>query len=289
MEKERMTIYDMILQIINSNQLSADEEAEVLGILRKREEERESARMSMCLAGVIEAEMQKKVEDGIIKQSTKDRYHPVYRRCFLETKTGNMAASELSDSIIQEFIMEAHEFFGLNRNDMHLFMGMLQMGLNKMSDTGLLTFSPNKKLYRGYIESDRGIRYIDNPYSDEETNKIMSWVENNFFDSRGLAVALWLSSNISPEEIVSLGKEDCWDSDSGVGKGLFRDNIKMRYVSTALKLHPENEEYIFMVKKDGGWKKLNERSLQIKLYYICQDIGITYRAFHKNETILPSK
>ena len=114
----KVTVYDMILQIINGNQLSITEETEVLRILRKREEDRETVRMSRCLAGVIEAEMQRKLEEGIIKESTKSRNHPVYRRCFLETKTGNMDASELSELKIKEFIIDAHESFGLTRNEM---------------------------------------------------------------------------------------------------------------------------------------------------------------------------
>ena len=285
---EKITVFDIIIQLIKDNQLSPEEEAEIRGILEEKEREREEERLSRCLAGVIETEMQRKVDEGIIKEATKNRYHPIFRRCFQETQTGNMDASELSASIIREFIMEAHESFGLNRNEMYLFMGMLQMGINKMSEMKLLTFVPDKKMYRSYIEIDRGIRYIDNPYSPEETKKITDWVESHV-DSRGFAVALWLSSNIAPKEIVSLKKEDCWDSDSGIGKGLFKDNKKMKFVSEAFKIHPENEEYIFMVKKDGKWKKLNERSLQIKLYYICQDIEITYRAFHKNESIIPDK
>lgn len=289
MKEQKITVFDMVLQLIQGNQLSPEEEAELMEVLTRRGEEREEKRKSRCLAGVIEAEMQRKVEDGIIKQSTKNRYYPIFRRCFLETKIGNMPASELSDSVIREFIIEAHEFMGLNRNDMYFFMGMLQTGLNKMSDAGFLAFNPDRKLYRGYIESDRGIRYIDNPYSEEETKELMKWIESHFEDSRGLAVALWLSSDISPEEIVALTKEKCWDSGNGMEKGIFRQDTKKRLITAAFNLHPENEEYIFMVKKDGKWRKLNERSLQIKLYYICQDIGITYRAFHKNETIVPNK
>lgn len=292
MEKEgKITMIDMMVQVIQGDQLSSDEEAKLMEVLKERVEEREKKRRNRCLAGVIEQELEKKVEDGIIKESTKNRYHPIFRRCFEETTTGNLDASELSESVIREFIMEAHEFLGLNANDMYFFMAMLQMGLNKLSDMSILAFNPDRKMFRGYIESDRGIRYIDNPYSPEETKNIIDWVESHFSDARGLAVALWLSSNISPEEIVSLKRSDCWgnDNDFEKGKGIFKENVRLRLVSKAFKLHPENDRYVFMVKKDGGWRKLNERSLQIKLYYICQDIGIKYRAFHKNETIIPDR
>lgn len=280
----------MIVQVIKGDQLLEEEEAELLEVLRRRGEKRESARLSRCLAGVIETEMQKKVDEGIIRKVTKDRYHPIFRRCFQETQTGNMDASELSESAIRDFVMDAHEFMGLNKNDMYFFMGMLQMGLNKLSDMELLTFIPDRKMYRGYIESERGIKYIDNPYSPEETKIIMDWIIKNP-DTRALAVGLWLTGNISPEEIVVLKQEDCWeyDNDLVVGKGIFEERAKLRFVTEAFKMHPADEQYVFMVKKDGRWKKLNERSLQIKLYYICQDIGITYRAFHKNETIIPGR
>lgn len=291
MEKEgKITMIDMMVQVIQGNQLSTDEEAELMEVLKERGEEREKKRRSRCLAGVIEAEMQKKAEEGIIKESTKNRYHPIYRRCFEETTIGNMDATELSESVIKDFVMDVQEFLGLNRNDMYFFMGMLQMGLNGMLDRGILSFIPDRTMYRGYIESDRGIRYIDNPYSPEETECIMNWIESHSdADTRALAVGLWFTSNISPEEIINLRKVDCWGSKNGMEKGIFKESARLRLVSKAFKLHPEDEQYIFMVKKDGRWRKLNERSLQIKLYYICQDLEITYRAFHKNETIIPDR
>lgn len=290
MERERITVYDMIVQVINGNQLSVEEEVAIMELLRERGEEREKKRMSRCLAGVIDEELKKKVEAGIYKESTKDRYYPIYRKCFRETKIGNLDASELSETVIKEFIIEAHEFFGINnQNDMTAFMRLLQMGLNSMSDQGLLLFVPDKKLYKKHIEFDKGIKYIDNPYSPEEVNKILNWVEIHLFDSRGLAVALWLSSNIAPEEIVFLEKADCWEEDNELinGKGIFAENTRLRIVKEAFNLHPESEQYIFMIKRDNRWRRLNDNSLQIKLYYICQDVGITYRAFHKDEAIIP--
>lgn len=290
MEKDRTTVTDMIIMTINDNRLSVKEEVEIMDILRGRGEGREKKRMSRCLAGIAEQELQKRVDKGEIKESTKNRYHPIFRRCFLETEIGNMDAAELSESVVKDFVMEANEFLGLNRNDMYFFMGMLQTGLNKMSDMGLLTFEPDRKMYRVYVESERGIRYIDNPYSPEETKSIMDWIEEHSdIDVRALAVGLWLTGNISPEEIVALRKEDCWDSGSGIEKGMFKECARQRFVTEANKHHPDEEQYVFMVRKDGRWKRLNERSLQIKLYYICQDIGIVYRAFHKNEAIIPGR
>ena len=289
MEKEKITVFDMILQIID--QLSIEEEVEIMGILRKREEEREKKRMSRCLAGIAEQELQKRVDKGEIKETTKTRYHPIYKRCFLETDFGNLDATEITEAEVEEFIIEAHESFGLNRNDMLCFMGLLQAGLNELSDRGLLTFVPDKKMYRSYAESDKGNKYIDNPYSEEETESIMKWIEeHSATDIRALAVGLWFTGNISPEEIIGLKKDDCWNSDGGLEKGIFKEDEKKKYVTDAFKLHSDEEQqYIFMVKKESRWRRLNARSLQIKLYYICQSIGIKYRAFHKNDIIIPDK
>lgn len=300
MEKERITMSDMIIQTINDNLLSAEEEVEIMDVLRGRGEEREKKRMSRCLAGVIEAEMQKKVEEGGIKESTKNRYYPIYRRCFKENKIGNMDSSELTEEIIQDYIIEAHESFGLNRNDMTFFIGFLQIGINKLSEDGMLDFIPDKKIYKNYIETKQDKNFIYNPYPKEETKKIMEWVEKHLDDVRGLAVALWLLGDISPEEIIKLKKQDLV-----VSSGNKTDNIRMirkpnadsyllltdernRLIKAALDLHPSDGlEYIFMVKKENRWIRLNSHSLSIKLYYICRNIGkaVTYRAFHSCDVI----
>lgn len=67
-----------------------------------------------------------------------------------------------------------------------------------------------------------------------------------------------------------LKKEDCWENNNDlfVGKGIFKDSKKLRYVTEAFKLHSADEQYVFRIKKEGRWRKLNERSLQIKLNYI---------------------
>ena len=262
MEKNRTTMTDMIIQTIIDNQLSAEEEIEIMDVLRGRGEEREKKRMSRCLAGVIEVEMLKKVEEGVIKESTKNRYYPIYRRCFKENKIGNMDSSELTEEIIQDYIIEAHESFGLNRNDMTFFIGFLQIGINKLAEDGMLDFIPDKKIYKNYIETKQDKNFIYNPYPEEETKKIMEWVEKHPDDVRGLAVALWLLGDISPEEIIKLKKQDLVDS-----SGNKTDNIRMirkpnavsyllltdernRLIKAALDLHPSDGlEYIFMVKK----------------------------------------
>ena len=299
MEGNKVTMGQMIIQMIQGDQLSITEESEILGILEERHRKREEEKMDRCLAGVIERVLTENVEKGKIKEATKKRYHPIYRRCFLDSNIGNLDASELTEALIKEIIIDAHETLGTSRNDMLYFMGLLQIGLNKMSEEGMLNFMPNKKLYITFAEAEKENNYRDNPYSIEEMEDLMAWIDRNPDDVRGLAVGLWLSGGISPEEIVNLKKECLEDSGTtstggftaikrpGSDRYLRLTNVRQRILDAALKIQSENGmEYIFMVEKEHRWRKLTKKSLQIKLYYICEDLGIKYKAFHCNDVIL---
>lgn len=299
MDNNKVTIGQMVIQMIQGDQLSAAEESEIKKILEERQGKREEDRLTRCLAGIIDADLTQKVESGQIKEATKRRYHPVYKRCFVDGKIGNMDASELTESLIRDAIIDAHESFGLDRNEIMCFMGMLQTGLNKMSEEGMLNFMPDKKMFKTYFEVDKGTNYIDNPYSIEEMEDIMAWVDRNPTDARGLAVGLWLSGRISPEEIINLKKE-CLDDVGAASTGnlpaikmpdsdryLKLTSVRKRMIDSALALQSNNGmEYIFMVEKEHRWRKLTKKTLQIKLYYICEDLGIKYKAFHINDVIL---
>lgn len=292
MYKNTMTVYDIMLQMIEDNQLSLEEETELKKFLDDRETKRIEEKRNRCLSGIIEKELAELVRAGKLSQATQQRYHPILRRCFMETSYGNLDASLLSESVIQEFVMEAQESYNLNRNDLLFFTGMLKLGLNKMAQLGLISFTPHKKMFKSFIEPVQGIRQIINPYSEQDTDRIMEWIEDHSDDTRALAVGLWLSGGLSPLQIINLKKDECWGSTNTTDKTIDIDrnifNIWQRanYIRKAIKLHPEKDKYVFMISKDGVWKKLTERSLPIKLYYICQDIGIKYKAFHLNEMIV---
>lgn len=299
MEGNKVTMGQMIIQMIQGDQLSITEESEILGILEERQRKREEEKMGRCLAGVIESVLTEKVREGKIKAASKKRYHPIYKRCFVETIIGNMDASELTEALIKEIIIDAHETLGTSRNDMLYFMGLLQIGLNKMSEEGLLNFMPNKKLFITFAEAEKETNYRDNPYSIEEMEDLMAWVERNPDDVRGLAVGLWLSGGISPEEIIDLKKECLEDSGAtsagelttikrpGSDRYLRLTSVRKRILDAALQIQSNNGmEYVFMVEKEHRWRKLTKKSLQIKLYYICEDLGIKYKAFHCNDVIL---
>lgn len=299
MEGNKVTMGQMIIQMIQGNQLSVKEETEISEILEKRKREREDQKMDRCLAGVIERVLSERVEKGKIKAATKRRYHPIYKRCFEDTVIGNMDGSELTEEMIREIIIDANETLGTNRNDMLYFMGLLQVGLNKLSEEGMLNFMPNKKLYIKFLESERETNYRENPYSIEEMEDLMAWIDRNEDDVRGLAVGLWLSGGISPEEIINLKKECLEDSGTnstgeltaikkpGTDRYLRLTSIRKRLLDSALAIQSDNEaDYIFMVKKEDKWRMLTKKSLQIKLYYMCEDLGIKYKAFHCNDIIL---
>ena len=299
MEENKVTMGQMVLQIIQGGQLSVTEESEVMKILEERKREWEEEKMGRCLAGTIERVLTENVEKGKIKEATKKRYHPIYRRCFLESIIGNMDASELTEETIRELIIDAHETLGANSNDMLYFMGLLQVGLNKLSEEGKLNFMPNKKLFIKFAEAERESYYRENPYSIEEMEDLMAWIDRNPEDMRGLAVGLWLLGGISPEEIINLKKECLEDSGTdstggfkaikrpGSDRFLRLTSARQRMLDSALEIQSDNgTEYIFMVEKEHIWRKLTNKSLQIKLYYICEDLGIKYKAFHYNDIIL---
>lgn len=297
-EKESR-IGKMIIQMIVDGQLSINDENEIKQVIEERDRKREEERRGRCLAGIVEERLIGRAEAMEITESTKRRYMTIIRRCFKETVVGKLDGADLTEEIILEFIIEAHESMGLDRNGITFFMGMLQAGLNKLADDGVLNFVPDKKIFKNYIESEQGTHYIDNPYTAAEVKAIVDRIKRNPQDIRGLSVWLWLTGDISPEEIVRMKKQDLRDSDGNVTDKptVIKKSDAERYLPLTgerreIISHVQeacadsNLEYVFVIKKEGKSKRLTNKSLQIKLYYICQEIGIKYRAFHYNDTII---
>ena len=286
-----ITLADMVTRLIADNQLSVEEEIKI----KKMIEEKQRKRGGKCLAEVIDAEMSIKLAGESMKM--KSMYQSVYQKCFKETRVGNMDSFKLSEKVISKFRKSVSELYGLDENEMVFFMGMFQTGLNKMSDEGLLDFVPDKEMFQNFLHLKNKISYIDNPYTDEETGKIMEWVELHPTDIRGLAVSLWFTGGVSLEEIADLKKTDCWGGKGRAGgimefkTGLFDSGIRAKIVTKALSLHPRDVIYVFVVpRQDGtGWKKLTEIGIQKKLMYICKETGIVYKKIHKNEAVMLKK
>lgn len=83
MYKNTMTVYDIMVQMISEDHLSLEEETELQKFLEERETKRTETIKNRCLAGIIERELEELVKMGKLNKSTKQRYHPILRRCFI--------------------------------------------------------------------------------------------------------------------------------------------------------------------------------------------------------------
>lgn len=287
MEADKITMADMVAQMITDNRLSAKEEAEIMKMI----EEKQRKRGGRCLAEVIEVEMSKKLGAENIKM--KNMYQSVFQKCFKDSKAGNTVSFKLSEKVISKFKKDVRELYGLNENEMVFFMGMLQVGLDKMAEEGGLNFTPDKEMFRNFLQLKHRISYIDNPYTYEETEKIMEWTEMHPADVKGLAVSLWFTGGISFTEIVSLAKTDCWgnkraaDSIMQFKENLFEVSTRAKIVRNALNMHPKDVRYVFVVPRrdNSGWRRLSEQELQGKLWHICKQLEITYKTVSRDEAL----
>ena len=170
MEKEDM--FRQIEEFILSNGLSVVGEYKLWSLLENRINGREK-----CLASVIDKEIREYEDDEHSFGEYRDFYLNISRKCFWETETGSMEAAVLSSKIIEEFIIEMEEQYGLGENEKYAFMQMLQIGLNKLDDEGILKFSPDRLMFRKFAASKSAVSFIRNPYSEAETEKIMEWAK----------------------------------------------------------------------------------------------------------------
>ena len=190
-----------------------------------------------------------------------------------------MPVSALSDPVIRKFIVQAEETYRMNRRNMICFMGLLQVGLDRIAKDGMADLVYDRYMFMNYIGLEKGIRYIDNPYTEEEISKIREWIGLHPYDIRGMALGLWFLGNISLVQIANLKRKDYHED-------LLKKSEKDRLVAKALELQPKDGEYVFMVEKNGIWKKLTAKGLQTKLYYVCEDLGIHYKKIHRNEAVV---
>lgn len=158
------------------------------------------------------------------------------------------------------------------------------------------SFETSNMTPRVLIERN-GIRFINNPYTNAESEMIKEWVEDHPYDVRGLAVGLWLSGGITPEAIIQLKAKDfltdCKNANKiiyldncAVDKGIFQRWDRFRIVKRAMEQHQEHLPYVFMYQDKSGWHKLNGNAIQMKMVHICGEIGIAYQGFSNNELIL---
>ena len=273
-EDKITVICKMVRQIIDEDKLA--DEAEIRRILEekgKKEEER-----GICLASVIEKELEKAIKSGQICESNVGLYQSVFSKSIKNSEFGNIPASELSDMLIRKFVLQAEKTYEMNRIRLKCFTGMLQTGLNKMAEEDMLDFVPVKHA-KEYLGSKIVIQYINNPYTPEETERIKEWIELHPDDIRGMAIGLWFTGDVSLLEIANLKREECH-------KDIFKKWKRARFVAKALELHPQNKDYVFMAINDGKLEKLTPQSFQMKLYHVCNRLGIEYKRINRNEAML---
>lgn len=276
-KEDKITVLCQIVrQIIDDNQLP--DEAEIRKILEEKVKTKEE--IGICLASVIEKELEKAIKSGQICEENAGMYWSVFEKSIKKSEIGNMPVKELSDILIKKFVLQAGKVYEMDRTRLKCFTGMLQTGLNKMSEEDMLGFVPDRHIYRNYLMyPDREIHYIDNPYSTEETEKIKEWIDLHPNDIRGLALGLWFAGDVSLAEIANLKKEDA-------NKGILRKYKRARFITRALKLHSQRGDYVFMVINDGQWEKFTPQGFMMKLYHICNKLGIKYKRINRNEAML---
>ena len=256
------------------------DEAELRKILEEEKpKKKEENSRETCLAGIIEEEMNNKMKDRQVEETSKKCYQSVLNNCFWKSEIGRMPVSALSGPVIRKFIVQAEETYKVNRRNMICFMGLLQVGLDRIAKDGMADLVYDRYMFLNYVGLEKGIRYVDNPYTEEEISKIREWIGLHPYDIRGLALGLWFLGNISVVQIVNLKRKDYHED-------LMKKCEKDRLVAKALELQPKDGEYVFMVEKNGIWKKLTAKGLQIKLYYVCEDLGIHYKKIHRNEAVI---
>ncbi|MCI9077409.1 MAG: hypothetical protein HFH68_00615 [Lachnospiraceae bacterium] len=277
MEKNKIIMLcQVIRRIIDENQLSEAAEAEILEIMEEKKSEDEK----ICMASVIEKELEKAIKSGQICESYVELYQSVFEKSIRNSEAGNLPSAELSEIIIRKFVLKAEKVYKMNGTRLKCFTGMVQTGLNKMAKDGMLDFVPDSHVYKNYLMCpDREIWYIDNPYTNVETVKIKEWIALHPYDTRSLALGLWFTGDFSLLEIANLKNGDCCN-------GIFRNCEKAGFVTKALELHPENGSYVFMIINDGKWEKLTAQGLQLKLYHICNRLGIGYKKINRNEMMI---
>ncbi len=280
-EDKITVICQMVRQIINENQLLEMDEAELGKILEYKEKTKKKEEDSkICLTSVIEKELENAIKTGQICESNAGMYQYVFDKSIKNSEIGNMPAEDLSDMLVRKFVLQAEKTYERDRTRLKCFTGMLQTGLNKMAEEDMLRFVPEKHIYKNYLMyPDKEIHYIDNPYTDAETEKIKEWIDLHTNDIRGLALGLWFNGDVSLEEISNMKKEDAH-------KGILKKWARARFIINALKVHSENKDYVFMAINDGRLEKLTPQSFQMKLYHVCNRLGIEYKKINRNEAML---
>lgn len=298
MEEKNITMADMVCQVIRENQLAGVEEDMIWEMLEKRRSERIKNKSCWCLADFAKRETEKAL--AAKASLMKERAGYLYRNFIQETRIANIDIDELSDKDIKKFIILAAESDRMKKADWPHFLSMIQMAVKAMA--GRKGHSMFENVFVEFIDAEERIRYVKNPYSAEEVQRILEWIDSNADDVRALAAGLWLLGGITAEEIRELQRDSLMNSEdicagnpAVVKKNKSESYLPLagrrgRIIRDALKLHKGQTdsgfEYIFMINDEGEWRKLPDICVQLKLSHICRSIGIAYRPFTCTDAVL---
>lgn len=299
MEEKNITMADMIVKVIQDNQLASVEENLIWKMLSKRRSERIKNKSCRCLADLAERETEKALEAKASIMRGKVDY--LYRNFIRETRIGNIDLDEVSDKEIRQLIVLAAESGRIEKEDWPHFLSMIQLAVKAMA--GRKGHSMFENVFFEFRDTEERIRYEKNPYSPEEMQRILEWLDCHIDDVRALAADFWLSGGITTEEIGELQRDSLMDSDGICANNptVIKRNKSESYlplagrrgriIRDALKLHKGQAdsgfEYIFMINDEGEWRKLPDICVQLKLSHICRSIGIAYRPFTCTDAVLP--
>lgn len=128
-KEDKITVLCQIVrQIIDDNQLP--DEAEIRKILEEKVKTKEE--IGICLASVIEKELEKAIKSGQICEENAGMYWSVFEKSIKKSEIGNMPVKELSDILIKKFVLQAGKVYEMDRTRLKCFTGMLQTGLNSV-------------------------------------------------------------------------------------------------------------------------------------------------------------
>lgn len=221
----------------------------------------------MCLQAIKEGLLTKGHEDEI-KKILMQKNHVQGCRCLIECMAGDL---EKDAGMEVRGMVEMHDrIYGCCN------------GQNNIDDASFYE-----------ILKKHGIKM---PYEGEDLEMIRAWMKQNPEDVRGLALALWLEGEISPEEIINLKITDLVNDGSkymgdvagirirkhGSEDYLLLTANRKKIIHAALGLYQEKgKEYVFMTESKGRLEKLPKSGLPIKLSKICRQIGVEYKARFK--------
>lgn len=292
MDENKRIVVNLINQLMNDSQLSDEEQLLIKNMMLDRQKKREDDQKGRCLAEAIDLEMSRILAPEDINMN--NACYSVYEKYIKNSRLGKLDCSKLSESKIKKFEKNVRELYGLNEKEIVIFRELFQLGLNRMAKEGLLNFDPYLEMSDDFSGFKYRTSYIENPYSEEETAKIMQWSEYHSADIRGLAVSLWFTGGISLTQIVNLTRKDCWgntrksrNSIMEFEERMFYTDQRMRILRKAIDQRLRDMKYVFVVpRKDGsGWKKMTEKGLKMKLWHICKNIGIEYKGIHNDQAI----